>query len=214
MDRKARVLLYTNEKKYDMKDSFQGILFPSLGEAFSQDDSSSLIRWHVEEIIGVAPFPHHQNLTFIWVMRRGTGLCWKLVAGHEDRTRRTTTLLLILCQGIVLYMSIHNPILSLQRHTKIPSQFTFDSETRKLEVQKSWEAFVMWSRRTNLSVSSHSRVLAHGSLPLRPCKALENAAIKSSEPESNYPSTKYRKCPSPVEKISQLFTHCACPHVL
>ena len=147
-------------------------------------------------------------------MRRGSGLCWKLVAGHGDRTRRTTTSLLILCRGIILYMSIHNPILSLQRHTKIPSQFTFDSEARKLEVQKSWEAFVMWSRRTNLSVSSHSRVLAHGSLPLRPCKALENAAIKSSEPESNYPSTEYRKCPSPVEKISQLFTHCACPHVL
>ena len=87
-----------------MKDTFQGILFPSLGEAFSQEDSSSLFCWRVEEMLGLLPFLTTRTppLFESW---EGALVCvgnwWQVM-----KTRRTTTSLLVLCQGIVLYMSV------------------------------------------------------------------------------------------------------------
>lgn len=94
-----------------------------------------------------------------------------------------------------------NPILSSPKTARrYHLSLLWFRDKENLVLQKSWEAFVMWSRRINWGLISFQSPGAWLTAS-RPCKALENATIKSSEPESNCTSTEYRRCPSPVGKI-------------
>lgn len=77
------------------------------------------------------------------------------------------------------------------------------------------KAALRYMAQKDKPISSHSSVLAHHSLPLRPHQALGNASVKSPETELNYHSTEsWRMSLSSGKNFPAVYSLCLSPGAL